>query len=46
MWDNYEIRSHKRGWAIVHLRTGQTIEVCRTRRQAEEMLVRYNSTAS
>lgn len=43
MWDNYELRSHPRGWAIVHIRSGYIAEVWRSRAKAEAMLRRFNS---
>jgi ribosomal protein S10 len=42
MWDNYELRSHPRGWAIVHITSGYVTEVLRSRAKAEAMLSRYN----
>lgn len=43
MWDNYELRTHPRGWAIVHIRSGYIAEVWRSRAKAEDMLRRYNA---
>lgn len=43
MWGNYELRSHPRGWAIVHIRSGYIAEVLRNRAKAEAMLSRFNS---
>ena len=43
MWDNYEVRSHRRGWAIVHITSGYIAEVLRSRAEAEVMLSRFNS---
>lgn len=45
MWDNYELRSHGRGWAIVHIASGYIAETYRSRAQADAMLRRYNSHA-
>lgn len=42
MWDNYELRSHPRGWAIIHITSGYIAEVLRSRAKAEAMLSRYN----
>ena len=43
MWNPYELRSHGRGWAIVHIASGYIAEVCRTRAAAEATLKRYNA---
>jgi len=43
MWPVYELRSHPRGWAIVHIASGYITEVWRSRAKAEDMLARFNS---
>lgn len=43
MWGNYEVRSHPRGWAIVHIASGYIAETYRSRAKAEEAVRRWNS---
>ena len=43
MWANYEVRSHPKGWAIVHIRSGYIAEVYRSRAKAAEIAARFNS---
>lgn len=43
MWHNYEVRRTQRGWAIVHIRTGYTVEVYKTKQQADVVCARFNN---